>query len=35
MSNDKLFELYVLLNTLEVLETTKGTITFQKLVLGN
>ncbi|OED29678.1 DUF6508 domain-containing protein [Methanosphaera sp. WGK6] len=30
MSNDKLFELYVLLNTLEVLETTKGTITFQK-----
>lgn len=30
LSNDKLFELYVLLNTLEVLETTKGTITFQK-----
>lgn len=30
MSNDKLFELYVLLNTLEVLETTKGKITFQK-----
>lgn len=30
MSNDKLFELYVLLNTLEVLETTKGTITFKK-----
>lgn len=30
LSNDKLFELYVLLNTLEVLEMTKGTITFQK-----
>lgn len=30
MSNDKIFELYVLLNTLEVLETTKGTITFKK-----
>lgn len=30
LSNDKLFELYVLLNTLEVLETTKGKITFQK-----
>lgn len=30
LTNDKLFELYVLLNTLEVLETTKGTITFQK-----
>ncbi len=30
MNNDKIFELYVLLNTLEVLETTKGTITFQK-----
>ncbi len=30
MSNDKIFELYVLLNTLEVLETTKGSITFKK-----
>ncbi|WP_308574386.1 DUF6508 domain-containing protein [uncultured Methanosphaera sp.] len=30
MSNDKLFELYVLLNTLEALEKTKGKITFQK-----
>lgn len=30
MSNDKIFELYVLLNTLEVLETTKGTIKFKK-----
>lgn len=30
MNNDKIFELYVLLNTLEVLETTKGKITFKK-----
>ena len=30
MSNDKIFELYVLLNTLEVLETTKGSIKFRK-----
>ncbi len=29
LNNDKLFELYVLLNTLEVLETTHGKITFQ------
>ncbi|MDO5851579.1 MAG: DUF6508 domain-containing protein [Methanobacteriaceae archaeon] len=29
LTNDKLFELYVLLNTLEVLGTTKGKVTFE------